>query len=79
MEEIAIIDPDVIIGGIGNPLYWELLFPGMILQRTGFGISVSNVSRTKLVDFYHPSYRVPQGMSYALLKCVIESEVFEGL
>jgi len=77
--EISVINPDVIIGGIGNPDIWNLLFPGMKLVRSGFDIWVGRHNSFRIIDFYHPSYQVPRAMSYCLLASVYSSEVFKKL
>ena len=66
-RQVKLIDPDVIIGGVGDFSLWSLLFPGITLQDCGFDIHVARVGRVKVIDFYHPSYRVPRAMSYSLL------------
>ena len=78
-RQIEIIDPDVIIGGVGNSCLWSLLFPGIVLQNCGFDIPVARVGNVKVIDFYHPSYRVPRAMSYSLLGRVFQSDGFRRL
>ncbi len=79
LEEINIIEPDIIIGGIGNTNYWKILFPEIQFKESEFDIQVARVGRYKVIDFYHPSYRVPRAMSYSLLYAVSTSKVFSGL
>ena len=78
-KEIEIISPHVVVGGIGNSGLWDSLFPGIKLEDTGFDIKVAKYNSYKIIDYYHPSYRVPRAMSYCLLGRVYESEVFQGL
>ena len=78
-RQIEIIDPDVIIGGVGDSSLWSLLFPGIALQKCGFDILVARVGRVRVIDFYHPSYRVPRAMSYSLLGRVFQSDEFGRL
>ena len=77
-RQIEIIDPDVIIGGVGNSSLWSLLFPEIALQNCGFDIPVARVGRVRVIDFYHPSYRVPRAMSYSLLGRVFQSDEFRS-
>ena len=79
-RQIEIINPDVIVGGIGRDSHlWSLLFPGISLQDCGFDIEVARVGRVRVIDFYHPSYRIPRAMSYSLLGRVFHSRIFAEL
>lgn len=78
-REIEIIDPDVIIGGVGNSSLWSLLFPEIAFQNCGFDIPVACVGGVGVIDFYHPVYRVPRAMSYCLLGRVFQSDEFRRL
>ena len=69
-RQIAIIEPDVIVGSVGrDKRIWPVLFPGIQFQDSdsGFDIRVARVGHVRVIDFYHPSYRVPRAMSYCLL------------
>ena len=77
-RQIEIIDPDVIIGGIGNSSLWFLIFPEITFQNYAFDIPVARVGRTRIIDFYHPLYRVPRAMSYSLLGRVFQSDEFKS-
>ena len=77
-RQIKIIDPDVIIGGVGDSSLWSLLFPGIAFQNCGFDIPVARVGRVRVIDFYHPSYPVPRAMSYSLLGRVFQSDEFRS-
>ena len=77
-QQIEIIDPDVIVGCVGRDLHiWLLLFPGIVFHDCGFDIDVAHVAGRKkkvpVIDFYHPSYRVPRAMSYCLLGRVFQT------
>ena len=76
-RQIRIIDPDIIVGGIGDSSLWSVLFPGIEFQPSGFDIGVAyvevNEKRVPIIDFYHPSYRVPRAMSYCLLGRVFQT------
>jgi len=76
LEEISIIAPHIIIGGIGDSEFWNLLFPGIEFVNSGFDIKVAKYDSYKIIDYYHPSYKVPRSMSYCLLGCVFNSEMF---
>ena len=79
-RQIEIIGPDVIVGGIGrDDRLWKLLLPGIELHNCGFDIGVARVGCIRVVDFYHPSYRVPRAMSYSLLGRVFHSRIFADL
>ena len=78
-RQISIINPDVIIGGIGDSSLWEMLFPDIgEFQPSGFDIKVAHLQRDtkviRVIDFYHPAYRVPTAMKYCLLGRVFGSE-----
>jgi len=79
LEEIDIIEPDIIIGGLGKTDYWRDLFPTVKFKDSGFDIKVARVGKYKIIDFYHPSYRVPRSMTYTLLGAVSKSKVFTEL
>ncbi len=77
-RQISIINPDVIVGGIGDSSLWEVLFPDIGgLQPSGFDIGIARLQRRtkviRVIDFYHPSYRVPRAMQYCLLGRVFGS------
>ena len=76
-RQIRIIDPDIIVGGIGERSLWSMLFPGIEFQPSGFDIGVAyvaiNENEVPVIDFYHPSYRVPKAMSYCLLGRVFQT------
>ena len=81
-RQIEIIDPDVIIGGVGisdrSLWLWSLLFPGIAFQDSGFGIHVARVRRVRVIDFYHPSCRLSREGSYSLLRRVFQSDKFRS-
>ena len=78
-DEINIISPDTIISGIGNINYWKLIFPHIRFINSGFDIDVAKVNGFRIINFYHPSYRVPRSMSYSLLGRIYNSEIFKNL
>lgn len=78
-DEIRIISPDLIIGGIGKSHYWNYIFPQIQFKDSGFDIKVAKSNGCKIIDFYHPSYRVPRSMSYSLLAIITNSNVFKNL
>jgi len=79
LKQIQIIAPDVIVGCLGESDLWSLLFEDVKLIESGFDILVASTPHGRLIDYYHPSYRVPRSMSYSLLGHVIESKSFQRL
>ena len=79
LKQIDIIKPNIIIGCLGKTDYWRYLFPTVEFKDSGFDIKVARVGEYKIIDYYHPSYRVPRSMSYALLSAVSKSKVFTEL
>lgn len=82
LREIEIINPDVIVGGVGTKEkgeIWKILFPNIMLTSSGYDIVIGKWNEMKLVDFYHPSYRGPRAMSYALLQNIFRSQTFREL
>ena len=81
LEEINIIKPDIIVGGIGHSevKLWKLLFPEIKPKNSGYDIQIAKVNDYRIINFYHPSYRVPRAMSYSLLGAVYRSEAFQRL
>ena len=80
LRQIKIIDPDVIIGGVGvrDSSLLPLLFPDIEFQDCGFYIRVARVKYARVIEFYHPSYRVSRAMSYSLLGRVFQSDEFRS-
>ena len=76
-RQIKIIEPDVIVGGIGDSGLWSLLFCGTEFHDSGFNIGVAHGAvgerKVPVIDFYHPSYRVPRAMQYCLLGRVFQT------
>ena len=78
-REIELINPDIIIAGVGKTEILQIILQDIKFKNSGFDIWVAKHKGYKVIDFYHPSYRVPRAMSYALLKAVYESKVFQEL
>ncbi len=78
-KQIDIINPNVIVGGIGEQKYWEDIFSGIQFVDSGYNIKIAKYDEYKIIHFYHPSYRVPMAMSYALLGSVFNSEAYKRL
>jgi hypothetical protein len=76
IKQIEIINPEVIIGGLGRTSYWSLFLDNLGWLSSGYDIKIAKWKNIKLVDFYHPSYQVPRAMSYCLLKSVLTSSAF---
>lgn len=81
IEEINIIAPDIIIGGIGiDSPYWEILFETELsLKDCGYDVRVGTWRKTKVIEFYHPSIRATTAMLYCLLQQVICSSKFRDI
>ena len=86
-RQISIINPDVIVGGIGignSSSLWKMLFPDIgEFQPSGFDIKVAHLQRDtkviRVIDFFHPSYPVSRAMQYCLLGRVFGSEKYCAL
>lgn len=79
LSEIDIISPDIIIGCFGSVDDWKYLWPDIQFNSCGYDIGISKINNYKIINYYHPSYPVPKAMSYCLLKCVYNSEIFKNL
>lgn len=79
LKQIKLISPNIIVGGVGYAKIWEDLFGKVELKLSGYDIRISRWYETKIIDFYHPSYRVPRAMSYSLLQNVMRSKAFNEL
>ncbi len=79
VRQIAIIEPEIIVSGIGYDDYWKIIYPDIELKPSGYDITIAKYDNMKIVSYYHPSYRVPKAMLYALLKEVCQSESFMNL
>lgn len=78
-KEIAIIEPDIIVGGGVYPEAWDMLFGKLNWINTGTGIRVAKWNNVKIIKFYHPSSRFKKADSYHLLENSVNSEVFKNL
>lgn len=79
LKQISLINPNIIIGGLGDTNNWKLLFDDIEFDQSGFDIKITRYNKYKIVDFYHPSYQVPRAMSYSLIKSIIQSDKFQKL
>lgn len=79
LRQIKIIQPEIIIGGVGNTEIWKILFDNIELECSGYDILVGKWDNAKIIDFYHPSYRVPRAMTYSLLQNIFRCEVFNKI
>lgn len=81
IQEIEIIEPDIIIGGIGiNSPYWKILFNDELsLENCGYDVRVGTWRKTKVIEFYHPSIRATPAMLYCLLQQVMSSHKYGDL
>lgn len=78
-EQVAIIDPDVIIGGLSWWHLWPLILGSEPDKRLSENLWVFRWGRAKVIDFHHPSSRFPHAMLYAHLSRVMSSPAFLSL
>jgi len=78
-EQVAIIDPDVIIGGLSWWHLWPLILGNEPERRLVENLWVFRLGRAKVIDFHHPSSRFPHAMLYAHLSRVMSSPAFKAL
>jgi len=75
-EQVSIINPDIIIGGIKGYGLWDDLL-GHDLEITYVeGIATFPWGKATAINFYHPSNRYPHSMQYALLSRIFKSPEF---
>jgi hypothetical protein len=87
MAEIKIIDPDLIVLGLGlSKEMRSSLFPKLSesdwADSGHAGIKVARLDKMKIIDFYHPSVRpvtLTPAESYSLLQNIFHSEMFRKL
>ena len=81
-DEISIIDPDIIIGGLKKvPHVWEILF-GIEFKDwiyTENNLRITSWEGVKIIDFYHPSHRKSPREVYYRLQKTFESKLFVNL
>ena len=78
-KQVAIIGPDIIIGGLRGYGLWSTLLGKKVEMEVIEGIGVFRWGNAKVLDFFHPSNRFPHSMSYALLCRVVSSEKFKSI
>jgi hypothetical protein len=79
-RQINIIAPEIIVLSIShNCELRRLLFPETTWRPSGYAVEVGRANNARVVDFYHPSSRIVPSAAYCLLKCVMQSPVFESL
>ncbi|MBS3914327.1 MAG: hypothetical protein KG003_07495, partial [Bacteroidetes bacterium] len=74
--EIDIIDPKLIITGFSWPNLRDAVFPDVVHKdwlNTGYNV-FWNMDRSDriILDFYHPSSRIPETVSYVMLEKMIK-------
>lgn len=86
--QINIINPDIIIGGIGLDLYlWEVIFPRIKFHVSEYDTRVAKYKSKavrsksyKIIDYYHPSFRrYSDADLYDHLGKVFHSDTFRDL
>lgn len=82
-RQIEIIAPDIIITGISWSKLRNELFPESELEKkwrkSGYGVDIAKYKNAKVIDFYHPSARIPPSASYSLLQNIIHAKQFQEL
>lgn len=79
LRQIELIAPELIIGGVGQTRIWNLLFDDIQLRRCDYDVLVGKWNNIKIIDYYHPGYRIPRAMSYSLLQNIVNSKVFKEM
>ena len=79
LDQIDIIAPDVVVGGLGDFELWGRIFgPGLDVKTT-YGTRVFRHREMKVIDFYHPAYRISGAALYSLFQNVFRSKTFREL
>jgi hypothetical protein len=80
LDEIAIIDPDIILLGLSfdDRLKRELFGP-RTWQLSGYTVKLLPFGKAWIIDFYHPSSRNVGAAAYSLLQNVVQSDAFKVL
>ncbi len=69
--QIKSINPDIIISCLGDGKLNDALYGNLIWKDAKCGVKFSSYNHSQLIDFYHPSARMPNMASYALLKEIV--------
>jgi len=78
-KQITLTSPTIIVGGIKTVPIWSEFLDDVKFVRSSFDIRIAEWRGIKVIDYYHPSYRVPRAMSYSLLQNIVQSERFKNL
>jgi hypothetical protein len=78
-KQIAITGPTIIVGGIKTTAVWSEFLDDVKFIQSPYDIRIAGWHGIKIIDYYHPSYRVPRAMSYSLLQNIVQSERFRNL
>ena len=78
-KQIQIISPDIIITGLTWREHRNELFDNLQWLKSGYNIEIAKYNNAKVVDFYHPSARIPASASYSLLENITKSIPFKHL
>jgi hypothetical protein len=70
IEQINMINPDVIIGGVTWVSSWKILFGKENIERIDKWIL--NWNGKYIIDYYHPSARKSNEELYSLLKGIVQ-------
>jgi len=80
LNEIEIIGPNIIIGGISDSTLWDDIFSSLDVKTTKInGRKVMRTKKIRIVDFYHPSCRIPRVKTYRILRDIISSDNFKNM
>ncbi|MBU1101432.1 MAG: hypothetical protein KKA84_13615 [Bacteroidetes bacterium] len=78
-KQIELINPDLIISGLGDLNLLNTFMNDVSWIRTQYGKCIGRWDKFKVIDFSHPSNRFGSAMNYCLLKAIMESNEFKNL
>lgn len=70
-KQIDIIAPNMIILGLRDLGIKERIFGALEWKETGYSVNYAKFKQATVIDFYHPSSRIPPNASYCLLEKII--------
>jgi len=83
MQEISIINPDIIISGLNSKELLFEIFKDIKFHDSGFCRDIARYKNEnlnfKIIDYFHPSSRIPCEFTFCLLRKIIVSEGFKEL
>ncbi len=78
-QQIDIISPNIIITGTSWKKLRNRLFQKVNWVNSGYDVEIGRHKDAKVIDFYHPSARIPGSASYSLLQNIINADPFQQL